>query len=259
MERDQLIDPQVLTQAGLLPIRNKPARFAVGPPSGLTSNSWKVWTEKSGIYIACRDNFKEAKVSLHTSSNPEIPSRWRMGFQTQALSKIAHLRAENQNRAWAVWDEPPASLPDTVKAFQLVFPTSELAVKPETRTSKLWKDVIYIESAPPKKLTVLTLFITQGEPRLIADPEPSFRLACYDIGRGRVAQLVAHGEEEAGFRELLETTVAQAKAQAKAKGVAIPDAGYMYFLGCRPNGCRYIFGAKPDRRCDEIAGVGVRQ
>lgn len=50
----------------LLPVKSGPIPFAVGPPNGLTSNSWRMWTSRHGdIYIACRNTFKEAKVSLH--------------------------------------------------------------------------------------------------------------------------------------------------------------------------------------------------
>jgi hypothetical protein len=89
--------PSRLTQAGVLPIRKGPVRFAVGPPNGLTSNSWKLWANRKGdVYIACRDNFKEAKVSLHASG------RWRMGFAASALIKKVNLPPV-QNRAWEVW------------------------------------------------------------------------------------------------------------------------------------------------------------
>jgi hypothetical protein len=204
----------VLAKAGLLPIRNKPVRFAVGAPHGTTSNSWKIWATKSGVYIACRDNFKSTKVSLHTSSDPRVPGRWRVGFTTEAFP---HVRSSYDNRAWEVWNEPPASLPYTVVAFRLLFPTSELAVTPEMRKPKEWKDVIYIESAPPGKLTVLTLFVTVGEPALAHESEPSFRLACFDIGGGRCAQLVAHGEPENGFSDLLRTTVARRSPRRKPR------------------------------------------
>jgi len=243
-----MASPKLTAEAGLLPIRDKPVRFAVGAPSGITSNSWKIWATKSGVYIACRDNFKETKVSLHTSTNPDVPGRWRMGFTAEALPKIAHLRSHNENRAWEVWDEPAASWPGAVVAFKLIFPTSELAVNPEQRRPKEWKDVVYIESAPPGKLTVLTLFVTSGEPELAHESEPSFRLASFDIGNGRHAQLVAHGDPENGFHDFMRRNVAQATAQAQSKGVVVPDQAYGYFFGHRPDGCRFIFCARVRRR-----------
>ena len=113
-----LTSPAQLARAGILPVRRGPVRFAVGPPNGVTSNSWKLWAGKNGdVYIACRDNFKEAKVSLHASG------RWRMGFTTEALTKSPNLPLGGRDRAWEVWDKPPPTLPNTTIAFRLVFPT----------------------------------------------------------------------------------------------------------------------------------------
>ena len=246
MASPPMITPKLATQAGLLPIIDKPVRFAVGAPDGITSNSWKIWATKSGVYIACRDNFKETKVSLHASSNPHVAGRWRVGFTTESLSKIAHLRSHDENRAWEVWDEPAPSLPGATVAFRLIFPTSELAVSPDLRKPKEWKNVIYIESAPAGKLTVLTLFVTMGEPELVHEFEPSFRLASFSINSGRRAQLIAHGEPENDFPELMRKTVADAKAQAKAAGIVLPKKAYGYFLGRQGDGCRFIFGARID-------------
>jgi hypothetical protein len=244
MQAYPMMSPKLATQAGLLPIRDKPVRFAIGAPDGFTSNSWKIWAAKSGVYIVCRDNFKETKVSLHTSADPRIPGRWRMGFTTESLPKIGHLLPQDENRAWEVWDEPPTSLPGTIVAFRLIFATSELAVNREQRKPKEWKEVIFIESAPPGKLTVLTLFVTSGEPELCHESEPSFRLASFDIGNGRRAQLIAHGDPENGFDDRIRRAVAEATAQAQSKGIAIPEQAYGYFFGFRPDGCRFIYGAR---------------
>jgi hypothetical protein len=47
---------------------------------GMSSNSWRFWTEPAGdAYLACRDNFKEGKLSLHTSG------RWRMGCRLRRM------------------------------------------------------------------------------------------------------------------------------------------------------------------------------
>jgi hypothetical protein len=134
--------PSHLTRAGVLPIRRGPVRFAVGPPNGLTSNSWSLSANKKGdVYIACRDNFKEAKVSLHASG------RWRMGFTEEAMARNPNLVPLGRDRAWQVWDKPPAKLPNVTIAFRLLFPTSELAVRPEQRKPDQWRKVDFIEPA----------------------------------------------------------------------------------------------------------------
>ena len=155
-------------QAGVLPFKEGPIRFAVGDPKGLTSNAWRIWVSKAGdVYVACRDNFKEAKVSLHVSG------RWRMGFTTEAIDKNPLLVGEGENRAWEVWDKPPETIPNTVQAFQLVFTSSQLAVSESRRPNKIWKDITYIEAPPTGKLTVVTLFVTKGNIKLTHETEPS--------------------------------------------------------------------------------------
>jgi hypothetical protein len=225
-----------------LPITSGPVRFAVGPPNGITSNSWRCWGEKKGdVYIACRDNFKECKVSLHASG------RWRMGFTEEALKKHPNLLNENQNRAWEVWDKPPPQLPDVVIAYRLYFPTSELGVLPGQRHPDQWKRTVFIEAAPPGKMTAVTLFITIGHHELKHDSEPSIWLASLDIGEGRRAQLVAHGEPEGVIPELIEKTLCEVRNRAKQAGKEIPPAGYLYAHGHLPDGSRFVVGAKMNR------------
>lgn len=233
-----MISHRSAAEAGLLPKWNEPVRFAVGPPDGLTSNSWKVWAKASGVYIACRDNFKETKISLHTRG------RWRMGFTEESVTKIAHLLAPGQNRAWEIWDEPPVSLPNTVVAFHLIFQTSEFGVTPGQRKGTKWRNVIHIEAAPVGKLTVVTLFITLGHMNLKHESEPSFALALFEIGEGRYAQVIAHGEPEGTFPEVKQAAVQQALAQAHSAGAVLPNETYGYFLGRKDDGSRYLFGAR---------------
>lgn len=237
-----MISNTTLTQAGILPLRESPIRFAVGSPTGLSSNAWRVWTSKAGdVYIACRDSFNDTKVSLHTSG------RWRMGFTTEAVSKNTKLLGYGQNRAWEVWDRPPETLPKTVIAFRLIFLTSELAVRPEQRPPTKWTKVIHIEAAPPGKITVVTLFITQGDVVLKHESEPSFCLASLDIGKGLRAQIVAHGPPEGDFPDLIERSVFEAHQLAESAGIEVPDSGYGYFYGHHNDGSRFIFGARLTR------------
>jgi len=226
------------TESGMLPIRTGPVRFAVGPPDGLTSNAWRFWTTKHGdLYIACRDNFKEAKVSLHASG------RWRMGLTTETLANKPDLVSATENRAWEVWDKPPASLPDTVTAFRLFFPRSELGVHPKQRIPREWKRVLHIEAPPSGKLTAFTVFITGGEVALKHESEPSFCIASLDVGEGRRAQLIAHGEPEGTIPQLIEQTVAAIRRQLESKGSTIPPKAYCYIFGKQEDGARFLVGA----------------
>jgi hypothetical protein len=122
------------------------------------------------------------------------------------------LIAADANRAWEVWDKPPEVLPKTTTAFHLYFPTSELAVLPEQRVGKAWKDVIFIEAAPPGKVTIITLFITSGDFDLRHETEPSFVFAFFAIGADRYAKLVAHGDIEGNMSELIASGVRAGRA-----------------------------------------------
>lgn len=243
-----MFSPQSLENAGVVPIKEGPVRFAVGNPNGLTSNAWRVWSSNAGdVYIACRDNFKEAKVSLHVSG------RWRMAFTSEAVENNPALVADGQDRAWEVWDRPPEIISNAVRAFQLIFPTSQLLVRPDQRPQNKWKDVVCIEAAPTGKLMVLTLFITRGETRLAHESEPSLCLASLKLGESLYGQLVAHSEREIGFPELTADAVEKALHQTKLSGATVPEGAYGYFFGKRDDGTRFIFSAslaqESDRNC----------
>jgi hypothetical protein len=172
-----------------------------------------------------------------------------MGFTETARTKYPGLIPTDRNRAWDVWNEPPVHLPATVIAFRLVFPTSELAVMPEQRPAKEWKKVIYIEAAPlgTGKMTVVTLFVTTGDVSLRHESESSLCLASLDIGNGRRAQLVAHGEPEAEIPEIINDAIRKGRSQAEGAGVKIPPGAYAYLLGVSSQGWRYIVGARVNR------------
>lgn len=138
-------------------------------------------------------------------------------------------------------------IPGLVVAFHLVFPTSELAVRPELREPSKWKDVIFIEAAPIASgmLTLVTLFITTGDPELIpASGGLSFRLASLDIGQDQHAQLVAYGAPEANIPKIISNCAVQGRKEASAKGIELPKEAFGYFLGRRDDGSRFLVGAR---------------
>ena len=183
---------------------------------GLTSNAWRFWTIPAGdAYLAGRDNFKEVKVSFHASG------RWRMGFTEEAVTKNPAILPDTSNRAWNIWDEPPQTIPHTVTAFRLIFPTTELSVKPDQRQTKKWRDTVFIEAAPAGsgKLVVVTFFVTDIDVALAHESEPSRALASLELNNGRRAQLVAHLEPERGFSDVIDNARTSATALIEAAGV----------------------------------------
>lgn len=233
---------QWATAPGVLPFTRGPVRFAFGTPETLTSNAWRVWVGSAGdVYLACRDNMRETKVSLHASG------RWRMSFTSEAIAKRPDLLADGQDRAWEVWDEPPPTLPHTVAAFRLLFLTSELAVRPDQRAAKEWDKVLFIEPAPPGKIAAVTLLITDEDFAVHHEVEPSFRLACLSLNNGRWAQLVAHFDSALDMPAIVENGIAEGRVEAKRRGIVEPPGSYAYFLGRNNDGARFIVGARVER------------
>jgi hypothetical protein len=172
-----------------------------------------------------------------------------MGFTLEAIKKNPKLVAMNQNRAWRVWDEPPAQLPNVVMAFRLIFPTSELAVNPDQRPPKKWKNIIFVEAAPigSGKMVVANLFVTNGDITLRHESEPSIWLASLEMTDGRRAQLVVHGEAEGDFPHLLDNGLKESCAQAEQAGIKLPSGGYGYFFGESSEGWRFLIGGRLNR------------
>lgn len=220
-----------------LPLTAGPLRFAAGDPTGLTSNSWRGWIEDSGdTYVACRDNFKELKVSLHASG------RWRMGMTEQAAQDTS-LLAAGQNRAWEVW-EPPAPSPEgVVRAFQVQFLLSELAVRPHQRMSSFWASTIYLAKPPDDRVLCVTLFITPRGLLLRHESEPSVTLAQFTLPADRSLAIVAHHDPAGGYAQSLRVAKARIAMQLKDSGMAAPSEGYLYLHGKAADGARFAMPA----------------
>lgn len=164
-------------------------------------------------------------MSLHASGE------WRMGFTQEAVRKCPGLLPKGRNRAWRIWRRPPPQIPDTVIAFRLLFPTSELAVRPEQRATEVWKkNVIYIEAAPPDSglMAAVTLFVTGANVNLRAESGESFLLAYLDIGQGRRAQFIAHQETEGDVLNKVQGAIEETRGRVIRAGIAIPPGAYSY-------------------------------
>lgn len=241
-------DPRFLIKSG-------PVRFAVGAPDGLTSNSWRLWTSKAGdIYLKCRDSMRETKVSLHASG------RWRMGITDEAVRAKPGLVPAGRDRAWEVWDEPPPVAPGVIAAIQLIFPTSELAVRPDQRATTTWRDTIFIEAAPTGvgRVVAATVFITTGDVVIRAEPGPSARLASLPLLDGRWVQLVVHHEPELDLRPVVEQTRNAALRQHGLGHKDLPPTAYVYLWGQRESGARLLVGARalPDAGGQQVLAAG---
>jgi hypothetical protein len=216
-------------------------RFAVGRPSGLTSNSWKIWShtdpnhEVRAVYIACRDNFNEVKVSLHPSG------RWRIGFTQEAHYNNPNLKSTDNNRAWEVWDKPIEQIPDVTIAYRLVFHSDSIRIKPLQRNTKLWKKpLIYIEDPPSNKLTIVTVFIAKGNKKLTHSTEISHEIAIFELGNDLFAHVVAHAEKMGTMENTLSIGLKAAILDCTNQGVELKENYYAYFHGNMEDGSHFL-------------------
>lgn len=239
MPEHDLIHPNQLLETGQLPIRGNSVIFAVGSPQGVTSNSWKIWTspKKGDIYVACRDNMVEAKISLHGSG------RWRMAFTEES-----RLFWEDNNRAWTVWQKPNPHLPyDVIHALEILFPQWERFITPEQRNERprTWrKNKVYIEEGIKEFITSVSLFVAAKGTSISYKHLNSFPLAILTVTEDSELHVVPHQYPETNLREAISDATAKARASIDDKGVESPAGLYGYFLQGTPDGCRYLYVAR---------------
>lgn len=170
-----------------------------------------------------------------------------MAFTNEALARNAKLLGVGQDRAWEVWDEPPAVAPDVVLAFHLYFLGSELAVRSEQRKRGDWASVLHIQGPPPGRMVTITLFVTRGDLVIEADGRPSLHLASLRLENGRFVQLLAHVDPIGNMHPLVDAGVAMARQETDAAGVATPAEAFGYFFGHDDGGARFIVGGRMNR------------
>jgi hypothetical protein len=230
-----------------LPVTTKKGvSFAVGDPTGSTSDSWKLLNHKRDVYLTNRDGMPGLKLSLHDPSAKKNPNArsWRMAFAKES-PEAKRLYAATGDRIWEAWDPPAPQLPNTQIVFRVKFITSELARPPEHR--KKWEDVVIVKPAPSGSIVHATLFITQGAFPLRHESGASFPLACLDLGDGRFAQLFVHLDPEEDIQARIARRVAEAWAEAKRVGQVLPSDAVAHFYGHDASGYRFIYGARMNR------------
>lgn len=223
-----------------LPLRKSPFRFAAGHPDGASSNSWVVSVERKGdIYVACRDNFRDVKVSLHASG------RWRFALTEQAIKSRPELLPPGADRVWDRWAPPPDHDSRLVIAFQVVFPSRELYLRPENRTG--WKPIVFVE--PSSDLDTMVVVSVCVVPSLDpvqapADVEASGLLAVIPVDAHRSVQLVAHYEAAIPFEKLRNDGLQTQKQRLGIIPGTVPDDAVVVLWGTKSDGTRWLSAAR---------------
>lgn len=200
-------------------------RFAVGDPSGQSSNSWRVWLKRDGdVYIACRDNYRELKVSLHGR-------RWRVGVTAEGATATRHLRTPKADRAWMTWDRPEP-VGGITMGYRVLFLPTELAITPALRPAQSWKDVEFVPAASEGCVTVATVTLNEPSHRMEVDGAIDQYHGFLTAPTGGEAQLTLHSEVFGdAFRKALANAYQEGRKRADAAGVGIPPGGRMFLVG----------------------------
>ena len=234
-----------------LPIRKSPIRFAVMRRNGLSSNSWRVWVEKSDdIYIKCRDHMKELKISLHQSGKQHI-----------AFSSNSDHRMENESRFWDQWWEPPfdkASM--VVPTFHLLFPRWGLGLTEAIRQQnpKVWdNNQILLDAAESPKATIVSFILTDdSEIQFMANKgTPSLVLGTLRASPGRKLWVLAAHLPEGNMKEIAAVSIDEVTKLGELKALEEMPDGHILgtaVSGPTDNGGTYFmpFPARIQRESD---------
>lgn len=195
------------------PIRISPIRFAVLRRNDLSSNAWRVWTEKSGeAYVACHDHMKDLKVSLHKSGKHHI-----------AFTTESGLEMRKGSRFWDQWHEPKYyDGSRVVPTFNLYFPSWALSLTPETRlaNAKVWEtNQIFVEAAEEPMATIVSLVITDENQKMTFSTNGdalSFPIAVLPTMARKKLWVIAGYGPEGNMKELAEKGIANAPIDSNA-------------------------------------------
>jgi hypothetical protein len=137
-------------------MKNHTFRVAVGDSNGAQSTVWRIWTNRTDVYVSARDIAGDIKVSLHQSGTSQI------GFTAESAEKRGiHPHARLASR----WHRPTGG--KVVREFQIIIPASE--VVPLRHQAGRKADISWQPVSSPGTCTYLTLFHGAG---WSADPDP---------------------------------------------------------------------------------------
>lgn len=215
-----------------LPLRKREIRFSVGTPNGASTNSWRFWARGNDVYLACRDNFREMKLSLHASGS------WRLAFTSEAVEQNPALRLPSGDRVISKW-QPNLDASQAVVAFELVVPPVSLYLGPKQRVG--WPtDVVFVE-LPEREgivMAVAVVIVNSTQPIQFSEDKPGFVFGVLALPSGRSAQLVAVQYQLEQFSASVASAINAAARVLKAENA--PREGVAVLFGERENGSSWI-------------------
>ena len=199
-------------------------------------------------YVACRDAYREFKVSLHATGI------WRLGFTEKAVTDRADLLAKGADRAWKKWTPNMDDATKVVVAFEIPFLAQSLFLKPDDRTD--WpSSVLFIEPpGDPEKMTVVSIAVARSHAPAAIDPGiDGGIIAVLPLDDNRSLQLLAHYKECGPLKNLITDSFPRVVDALGDSAEAMPDRGILFLHGDKDIGIPWVtvvpvaFGRKQEK------------
>ena len=182
-----------------LPIRKSPIRFAITMLDGSTSNAWRAWVEKgTEVYVCCRDNLSEVKISLHSSGKQHIAFRGETGIHMVSGSRF-----------WNQWREPSKERL-AIPSFRLLFPPWGVRLTAEDRSKtkeirRKWdQNQVLIEGDDEFLVAVSFVILDQETSLEPSGDHPNALIGLLPLGHGKNLFVVAGKEPEGDLKNVVE-------------------------------------------------------
>jgi hypothetical protein len=126
-------------------------RFGITNGRGESASTWKIWNNKSDVYLASRSQGGSFKVSFHAKCN------WRFAF-----TKEMYLKEKEYNPDWRKdrlieeWAKPKPLSEGVTLAYRIITPWSSVRI-PIRKTAE---NIVYIPNAPENKAIEIYIIIT---------------------------------------------------------------------------------------------------
>lgn len=128
----------------------KELRFCIGEPTGPHSTTWKIWVNRSDVYLSSRMLASDIKVSLHESGECQY---------SHTSESFAHTGKRNQDRHIKKWKRRsiyPKS--GVVNLFRIIIPSTELSLT--SAEQKEAKDIVWYMAPPIGYGAYIELWLT---------------------------------------------------------------------------------------------------
>ena len=214
-----------------LPFRESPIRFAITMKNGLTSNAWGVRVEGTGdVYIYCRDNMKEVKISLHRSGKQHIAFTKGSGHETKPGSRF-----------WNQWWEPPPQRPP-VPTFKLVFPGWAISLNEKDRKKlrEKWDTNQVLIEGDDELLTVVSFFILDEGLVPLQEGLPSAPIGILSLRPGKDLCMIASREHARNIKSVVEKGLKRIRVNTPLPGEVYNRVLSACLTGDEPAGYAYM-------------------